>query len=307
MPILSADHRPRVLLFIDVRGWAFDQIAQAIQSHLGDQFRFTILSRDTNPIIREDQYDIVHVFFETDDYYKKFLSGRAKVIRSVYSHYWESTYGMGPMDLYHRYLSDANAIVVPSVKLLHRLSDLPPPVHLFAEGVDTGFFRQLRNRMGPLVVGWAGRASPIKRLEMLQDACQDLCELRIAGGSLNTGEMVEFFNDIDVIACTSIHEGCPRPLIEGMACGNFPVSFDVGIASEVITHTVNGLLLQHETVNAVRGTLTWCRDHLDIVRGAHRLNIERIGSLRDWKATTAHLGDVYRSVLNVAPLGDIAC
>lgn len=293
----SLDNRPRVLLLIDIPDWAFHTIARSVEKHLSDRFACTILIKDQHPHIVESSFDLIHVFYEFEEYHRSFLTGKAKVLRSVYSHYWEVDLGLTPMQFYQRYLSDAHAISVPSIKLLQRLQGLPPPVHLVAEGVDTDVFRSLRTRSGPLRVGWAGKPGKIKRLEMLQEACDGVCELAIADGINTTAAMVDFYNSVDVIACTSMAEGCPRPILEGMACGCFPVSFDVGIATEVIAGNSNGLIVEEQSADAMRTALTWCKDHLDDVRRAGALNPEIIHATRTWKSTVEPLADLYTAIL----------
>lgn len=48
----------------------------------------------------------------------------------------------------------------------------------------------------------------------------------------NTEEMKEYYGEIDVCLCASIHEGTPRPVLEAMYSGVPIISTDVGIVSE---------------------------------------------------------------------------
>jgi hypothetical protein len=160
---------PKVLLLIDTKNWAFATIAQALVTHLSSQFSFDILATEDRPVFDEGQYDIIHVFFETETYHLPFLSGHAKVVKSVYSHYWELN-GETPEEFYKKHLGEADCITVPSLKLLRSLSVLPVPVALFPESIDTHLFQpEHKPREGALVVGWAGNATrPIKRLDWLR-------------------------------------------------------------------------------------------------------------------------------------------
>jgi|CXWL01.1.fsa_nt_gi glycosyltransferase involved in cell wall biosynthesis len=297
MIVQGKNARPRILLLLDIPNWAFHSIAQAIVKELGDRFAFTILTQDRHPHIEESLYDLIHVFYEFEDYHRPFLTGKTKVLRSVYSHYWEIEKKLSPMQLYMQFLNDAHAISVPSIKLLGILKDLPPPVTLFSEGIDPEIFKKKRERSGPLTVGWAGKPGPIKRLELLQEACNGLCELKIANGSFPASAMADFYNDVDIIACSSIAEGCPRPLLEGMACGCFPVSFDVGIAPEVIMHQTNGLLVRDETTDGLLTALSWCKNNIGDMRKNARINPEIMRATRSWRSTTAPLADLYTSLL----------
>lgn len=291
------DTRPRILLLIDIPNWAFHSIARAVVRHLGDRFAFTILIKDQYPHIEENWFDIVHVFYEFEEYHRQFLHGKAKVIRSVYSHYWEAERKLEPMQFYLQNLSDAHVISVPSQKLLRRLQGLPPPIRLFAEGIEPEVFKPLRERSGSLKVGWAGKPGFIKRLDIIRKACDGLCELVIADGTKTEAEMVDFYNSVDIIACSSIAEGCPRPVLEGMACGCYPVSFDVGIVSELVAQNRNGMIVTDETAEGMREALTRCKESLGDIRKAATLNPEIIRATRTWEATTAHLADVYTALL----------
>ena len=288
---------PRVLLLIDRWNWAFHTIAKAVQDHLSDRFTFEILNVGDRPTIDESAYDIIHVFYEYETYHRPFLHGQAKIIRSVFSHYWQE-WNLSADEFYAKYLRDAHAIVVPSKKLKTLLEPLPPAVFLCSEGVDTDVFRNKKTRSGPLTVGWAGDPTrAIKRIEWLKEACSGVCELKLATGALSQQAMVNFYNSVDVIACCSVGEGCPRPLIEGMACGCFPVSFDVGVAAEVIDDEKNGMIVTDESVAGLREALRRCVLRVDDVRSKALANPEHMRSTRTWANTLTSLPDIYYSVL----------
>lgn len=289
---------PRILLLTDKRAWAFNTIAQAIKRNLESEFSFDILATEDNPVFDDRDYDVIHVFFETETMHRNFLTGHAKIVKSVYSHYWE-TWGLTAREFYDTYLYEAHAITVPNLKLFRSLSQIPPPVFLFSEGVDTQLFHPFTKKPSEeLIVGWAGDVTrPIKRLDWLKEACAGLCQLRIAPGNLSEEEMVHFYNGVDVIACSSVAEGSPRPVLEAMACGAFPVSFDVGIVPEVVLGDANGIIVKEESIDGLRHALAWCVEHVSDVRAQRKENVEIIRSTRDWRSTVRHMADVYRFVL----------
>jgi glycosyltransferase involved in cell wall biosynthesis len=57
------------------------------------------------------------------------------------------------------------------------------------------------------------------------------------------GEMVEVYHAAQVLVSPSTHDGTPNSLLEGMACGCFPVSGDIDSLHEWITPGLNGLLV----------------------------------------------------------------
>jgi glycosyltransferase involved in cell wall biosynthesis len=289
--------KPRILLMVDKWNWAFHTVALAISQHLSDQFEFTIICPSDNPQIDDTAYEIIHVLYEYETYHLPFLRGNARILRGCYNHYWNE-WGMTPKELYDKYLRDAHAVHVPNFKLLRAIGEIGPPVYVTPEGVDMEVFKPWEPRQGPLVVGWAGnQETETKRFPWMQQAVKGICEFKVAGGGMDIRDMPGFFRSIDVICCSAKCEGSPRPLIEGMSCGNFPVSFDVGCAHELIDHGVNGLLVQNESVEGMRKALEWCRDHVEHIRGMANHNRERIRATRQWNNVLMPLREIYISLL----------
>ena len=110
--------------------------------------------------------------------------------------------------------------------------------------------------------------------------------------NLPYGEMPDFYNSIDVISVASTAEGDPRPLIEGMACGCFPVTTDVGIVPELVRHGENGLIVER-SVKAFAEAFAWCRANVDQVRAAGRRNAELMLASRTW----AHVASAWASAI----------
>lgn len=296
--VLNAGRRPRILLIVDIPDWAFHTLARAIQAHLSHKYEFeTMIGREIEHF-DDAAYDLIHVFFEFEEHHLPFLRGNSRVLKSVYSHYWQER-GMNAREFHARHLREAHAVSVPSLRLLSALQDLPVPVFLCPEGLDTSFFTPAYHpSRGPLVVGWAGNPErPIKRLDWLRGACEGVCELRTTDGLRSPHGMLNFYREIDVIACSSRAEGAPRPLLEGMACGNFPLSFDVGIAGELITDGLNGMLVRDESVAGLRAALQWCAANADEVRRKSEVNAELMRARRDWSCTIPAQERVYDALL----------
>lgn len=297
--VLNGKRKPRILLIADIPQWAFHTLANAIREHSSDRYDFDILFGSELAGFDDAQYDLIHVLFETETRHLPFLRGNARVLKSVYSHYWQEE-GLSPMDFYSAHLREAHAVSVPNALLLSALQDLPVPVFLCPEGLDTSFFTPPHHpRSGPVVAGWAGNPDrPIKRIELLKEACDGVCELRLTDGRHSPQDMVDFYRTIDVIACSSKAEGSPRPLMEGMACGCFPVSFDVGIAAQLIDHGRNGLLVRDESVAGMRAAIAWCVTHADTIRTLGPVNAEIIRATRDWRSTSPAQARVYDFLLS---------
>jgi glycosyltransferase involved in cell wall biosynthesis len=245
-----------------------------------------------------------------------------------------------PSNLLHTYADDVGAIVVPSRRLLEMFravdpgdrGDLPPRQFMLAQkGFDPDAFFDQGARTGPeLVTGWAGA------IESLDKHVGDLLaadpRMWLAVGtsaraiaimeemiehntmsfprSLSYDEMPGFYNGIDVIAIASDAEGDPRPLIEGMACGCFPVTTDVGIAPELVRHLDNGYIIQTDKrgPEAFAEAFEWCRANLSYVRAAGRANAEWMSNVRTWEAVmptwdAALVAAIERGATGIGPPG----
>ena len=294
---MNTAHSPQVLLLIDKFDWAFHTIAQAIAFHLSDQFTFTILAASDAPEIDHSKYDILHVFGADQTYHHLFPKGKAKIIKGLYTHLWVK-HGFNKHDLYALHLQDADLLTVPSLALQQELQDLPIPVKLFPEGVDTGTFIHGDHLKGSMIAGWAGNPNDaIKRFHLAKEACEGMCELRLATGELSLKQMIDFYHSIDIILCTSKVEGCPRPVLEGMACGRFPVSFPVGIVPEVITSPSHGIIVKDTTVNGMQNALRQCQLQLQSIRQSS-VTAEHIRKHRQWKDQMHYIENIYTEVLN---------
>jgi glycosyltransferase involved in cell wall biosynthesis len=72
---------------------------------------------------------------------------------------------------------------------------------------------------------------------------------------LENNQMADVFRQAQVVASPSIHDGTPNSLLEGIACGCFPVAGDLESIREWITPGKNGLLFdsndEHSIANAI--------------------------------------------------------
>lgn len=55
--------KPRVLMLVDRRGWAYDTAAKAISVRLSDEFEFRICYVRENPDLNAWEFDLLYVFF----------------------------------------------------------------------------------------------------------------------------------------------------------------------------------------------------------------------------------------------------
>lgn len=292
---------PKVWLVPGGRAWSYDFTAQALVKHLSDRFEFRVAYSDTMDDLRKWEADLV-----VDFWWKGRLEiqyGR-RTLKQLSSHRWSQGryHRMNTKLMVRKHLSNAGWIAVPSQRLASILDRQAlhikvPPVTICPKGFHPETFFDADYRRGPLTIGWAGNAKATdKNVPILLQAAPDM---RLADRCLTQGEMPDFYNSIDVITCASVAEGDPRPLIEGMACGCFPVMVDVGIVPELVRHGDNGLIVDC-TPEAFAKAFQWCRENIDHVRAAGRRNARELAASRTWAHTSRAWGDAFAAAIERA-------
>jgi glycosyltransferase involved in cell wall biosynthesis len=296
--------RPRVLMLVDRRGWAYDTAAQAVSRRLSDEFEFRIVYVRENPDLDAWAFDLLYVFFWGETHHQRFGIHAARVIKEISSHRWanEDAYGrLTPPEMAARHLSDAATLTATS-KRLQGLFNPIRTTHWCPNGYEPELFSPRATRNGPLRIGWAGnRNDPCKGLQdILIPAAGGDFELLVAGGDLDAEAMGHFYRSIDILCIASTAEGEPLTLVEGMAAGVFPVAVDVGIVPELVRHGENGLIVGRNPA-AFRAAFHWCRLNPDRVRAAGSANARRMARERRWDDVAIHWRKVLRSAWHHLP------
>ena len=291
----------RVALVPHTRDWSYDFSARALVQHLSDRFDFTVYYGDTLDSLNPRELDLV-----VDFWWGGHLGARFKqrVVKQVSSHRWSrDKYGnLDARALIDGHLRLSGGVLVPSQRLAAELADAPH-VTVCPKGFHPETFGDEGRRKGGLVVGWVGNAGARdKRIEVIKAACP---ELKTVGpgtplGKLDQEFMPAIYNSFDVITCASDAEGDPRPLIEGMACGCFPVTVDVGIVPELVRHGENGLIVER-TPEAFAAAFAWCRENVEKVREAGRRNAIEMLETRTWKQCAQAWGWAFETAIARAP------
>lgn len=285
----------RVALVPYQRDWSYDFTAQALVKHLSDRFDMRVYHNDTLDRLDPRDVDLVVDFWWRGGLARRF---GPRALIQVSSHRWgNAKYGsLSVAQLVDGYLRRAGGVLVPSRRLASDL-DAAPHVTIAPKGFHPEAFGDAGARRGDLVVGWAGAANALdKRLDVITAAWPGVL---IATG-LAYDAMPGFYNEVDVITCASTAEGDPRPLIEGMACGCFPVTVDVGIVPELVRHGENGLIVERSP-HAFEAALRWCARNLDYVRAAGARNALEMRATRTWGMVAPAWSDAFAAAIDRAP------
>ena len=109
-------------------------------------------------------------------------------------------------------------------------------------------------------------------------------------------QMGDVFRTAQVVVSPSIHDGTPNSLLEGMACGCFPVVGDLESIREWITHGQNGLLVNPNNPQSIADAILIALEREDLRREAAGLNEKIISARGEYTQNMKLAGEFYGMV-----------
>ena len=250
--------RKRVLVFADTPGWAFDRIYQGLSKYCVKWDVDVAYSYIHKPKLKKwDSYDKILYLphHEPLPLVKLVKNGLAKekiiiAIRSELDH---------PLYSDRQLLeSTCGTMAAANQRLFIKFQSMHSNVRLAPGGIDTNVFSYKRRVLGEKIrVGWAGNeegwGAEFRGLDIIEKACEAL------GFKFNPAlrsqkwrtqkEMVEYYhNDIDIYVEMSKSAGRQNGLLEAASTGVPIVSYNCGIAGELIEDGINGYILDERDV-----------------------------------------------------------
>jgi glycosyltransferase involved in cell wall biosynthesis len=140
--------------------------------------------------------------------------------------------------------------------------------------------------------GMAGQAEALNWLNKL--GIENSVELL---APLSHADMAEIYRGAQVLVSPSIHDGTPNTLLEGMACGCFPVAGDLESIREWITDGVNGLLVDAGDPSALAGAIVHAIKNKDLRTQAAGQNKAIIASRAEYARNIAKVESFYQKVI----------
>jgi len=110
--------------------------------------------------------------------------------------------------------------------------------------------------------------------------------------------MGDWFRKAQILVSPAIHDGTPNSLLEGMACGCFPIVGDIESIREWIVHGRNGLLVDPDDSNSMAEAMLLAMERTDLRRDAAGLNANLIATRAEYRETMARVTDFYQDVVN---------
>ena len=113
-------------------------------------------------------------------------------------------------------------------------------------------------------------------------------------------QMAEAFWRAQIVASPSIHDGTPNSLLEGIACGCFPVAGDLESIREWITPDENGLLFDPSDEHSIADAICLALENKGLRDNAAALNRELISKRADYGLNMKRAGEFYERVIRLS-------
>jgi glycosyltransferase involved in cell wall biosynthesis len=109
-------------------------------------------------------------------------------------------------------------------------------------------------------------------------------------------KMAEVFRRAQIVASPSVHDGTPNTLLEGLACGCFPVAGDLESIREWITPDENGLLFDSNNSQSIANAIISALENKNLREKAAGLNQKIIAARAEYKQNMQRAEEFYERV-----------
>jgi glycosyltransferase involved in cell wall biosynthesis len=110
-------------------------------------------------------------------------------------------------------------------------------------------------------------------------------------------QMAEVFRRAQIVASPSIHDGTPNSLLEGIACGCFPIAGDLESIREWITPQENGLLFDSNDPHSIANVILTAIENKNLRDKAAGLNKKMIAARAEYESNMARVENFYKEMV----------
>ena len=114
--------------------------------------------------------------------------------------------------------------------------------------------------------------------------------------ALAHNQMAETFRRAQIVASPSVHDGTPNSLLEGLACGCFPIAGDLESIREWITPRENGLLFDPASAQSIADALLTAIENKSLRQKAAGLNQKLIAARAEYQINMERVETFYGTV-----------
>jgi glycosyltransferase involved in cell wall biosynthesis len=115
---------------------------------------------------------------------------------------------------------------------------------------------------------------------------------------LSHAQMADVLRRAQIVASPSIHDGTPNSLLEGIACGCFPVAGDLESIREWITPGENGLLFDANESQSIANAICSALENKNLRTRATGFNREMISARAEYGQNMKRAEEFYEKVLD---------
>jgi glycosyltransferase involved in cell wall biosynthesis len=109
--------------------------------------------------------------------------------------------------------------------------------------------------------------------------------------------MAEVFRRAQIVASPSIHDGTPNSLLEGIACGCFPIAGDLESIREWITPAENGLLFDSNDPRSIANAILTAIENKSLRSNAAGLNQNMITARAEYGQNMQKAEEFYTKII----------
>ena len=113
---------------------------------------------------------------------------------------------------------------------------------------------------------------------------------------MSHAEMADVFRAAQIVVSPAIHDGTPNTLLEGIACGCFPIAGDLESIREWITHGQNGLLVNPNDAQSVADAILLGLEREDLRQDAAGQNAKIISARAEYEMNMKKVEGFYDSL-----------
>jgi glycosyltransferase involved in cell wall biosynthesis len=110
-------------------------------------------------------------------------------------------------------------------------------------------------------------------------------------------QMADVFRRAQIVVSPSVHDGTPNSLLEGMACGCFPIAGDLDSIREWITNGKNGLLTDSTNPQSLADAILEALENKNLRRQAAGLNMEIIKARAEYTRCMKQAESFYKTTI----------
>jgi len=298
---VPVNRKPKVLLIVDVKGWAWWLKGEFLQKYLSDEFDIDLMCTvgkgcNSSMTLPKKQYDLYFSFgYSYIDMLWKVP--RNKKATGVTAH--------RPQNVIFPKMKLAGHLHANSRLLQRELIKMGfPKVHYIPNGVDEKLFRLVKpiplNRK-QIICGHVGKESVHKGQKQYiypaikKAGAKKVTNIATYKDKIPHTEMYKIYQEMDVFIIASFEDGTPNPGLEAAACGRPIISNRIGNMPELIKDGVNGFLVKREIGDYVE-KIKWMqanRDKMIKMGEEARKTIERHWT---WKIQAENYRKMFREI-----------